>query len=137
MSTSVRLVNMILRGHAHKFKAVLQEELIERTSTLLEELYKLESQKILEQLEKVVIPEATTPPLTGPVVQKTSEFFPESTYQLKDGNIGILTENERHLVAKLHKNLNNDNKERIIKLLSESQESFNRVLKIAKTENKR
>lgn len=130
-------MNMVLRGHADKFKTVLQEELAERASVILQEFYKLEGQKILDSIQdtnvSVSVPQST---LERPA-ESTSNFFPESTYQLKDGNIGILTENERHLIAKLHKNLNIDNKERMVKLLSESRESFNRVLKLAKTENKK
>jgi hypothetical protein len=44
---------------------------------------------------------------------------------------------EREMVGKLHESLNNDNKERMVKLLSESQESFNRILKLAKAQNKK
>ena len=137
MKTSVRLMNMVLRGHADKFKAVLQEELEERVSVLLQELYKSESQKVLDLVQNAVSSVPVAESVTVNATEKALKFFPESTYQLKDGNIGILTESERHLVAKLHENLNNDNKERLVKLLSESQESFNRVLKLAKTENKK
>lgn len=137
MKTPVRLMNMVLRGHADKFKAVLQEELEERVSVLLQELYKSESQKVLDLVQNAVSSVPVAESVTVNATEKALKFFPESTYQLKDGNIGILTESERHLVAKLHENLNNDNKERLVKLLSESQESFNRVLKLAKTENKK
>ena len=135
MSIPVRLVNMILRGHADKFKTILQEELQERAAILMEEVYRLESAKILETLE------SATP---SPVLEQTklepkpttSKFIPESTYQLRDGGIGILNSEEKTLVTKLYESLNTDNKERLVKLLSESQESFNRVLKLAKTQTK-
>ena len=135
MNIPVRLVNMILRGHPDKFKTILQEELRERASKLMEEAYRLESLKILETIEtdkKQEIKENIKPE-TAPV---TPKFIPESTYQLRDGGIGILNSEERGLVTKLYESLNNDNKERMVKLLSESQESFNRILKLAKTQTK-
>lgn len=135
MSIPVRLVNMILRGHADKFKTILQEELRERAATLMEEVYKLESIKILEIMET-----ATSSPIMEKTKQElkptTPKFVPESTYQLRDGGIGILNSEEKNLITKLYESLNNDNKERLVKLLSESQESFNRVLKLAKTQTK-
>ena len=135
MNTSERLLRMILRGHADKFKTVLQEELNERASVLLEQLYRIESEKVLKITESL----APVKPEAKPVnpVKKQPSFFPESAYNLRDGNVGILTDTERHMVAKLHESLNNDNKERVVKLLSESQESFNRVLKLAKDHNKK
>lgn len=129
MNTPVRLLQMILRGHADKFKTVLQEELNERTSIILEQLYSLEAQKCLT--ETVQCAPKPEPVLTPPV--KPVLFMPEASYALKDGNIGILTQNERQAVAKLYENLNNNSRERMVKLLSESQESFNKVLKLAKT----
>lgn len=133
MSTTERLLRMILRGHADKFKTVLQEELHERASVLLEQLYRQESQKLLEITETVVAKKESTPIETP----KKPQFFPESAYSLRDGNVGILSDNERHMIAKLHESLNTDNKERLVKLLSESQESFNKVLKLAKAQNKK
>ena len=135
MNIPIRLVNMILRGHPDKFKTILQEELRERASKIMEEVYRLESLKILETIEtdkKQEIKE-TAKPETAPI---TPKFIPESTYQLRDGGIGILNSEERVLVTKLYESLNNDNKERMVKLLSESQESFNRILKLAKTQTK-
>ena len=135
MNIPVRLVNMILRGHPDKFKTILQEELRERASKLMEEVYRLESLKILETIEidkKQEIKENIKPK----TVPATPKFIPESTYQLRDGGIGILNSEERGLVTKLYESLNNDNKERMVKLLSESQESFNRILKLAKTQTK-
>jgi hypothetical protein len=134
MKLETRLLNMILRGQADKFKTVLQEELNDRASGILEELYRLESQKLLESTQKInPIKQSLT---TFPPVKKP-EFMPESTYTLKDGNIGILTTPERHMISKLYENLNNDSKERMVKLLSESQESFNKIIKLAKAQSKR
>lgn len=134
MKSETRLLNMILRGQADKFKSVLQEELNERASGILEELYRLESQKLLESTQKTnLIKNALKqlPPIKKP------EFMPESTYTLKDGNLGILTDSERHMISKLYENLNNDSRERMVKLLSESQESFNKIIKLAKSQSKR
>lgn len=134
MSITNRLVEMILRGHPDKFKAILQEELRHRAAGLMEKIYKEESKKILETLEKTVSIPAKE---TGLPVQQKDAFIPESTYKLKDGNIGILTEEEAQMVSKLYENLNTDNKERLKKLISESQEAFNRILKLAKTQYKK
>jgi len=135
MSIPVRLVNMILRGHADKFKSILQEELQERASVLMEELYRIESSKILESIEPVKTQQITEK--TQPEAKETTKkFIPESTYQLRDGGLGILNTEEKGLITKLYESLNNDNKERLVKLLSESQESFNRILKLAKSQIK-
>jgi abortive infection bacteriophage resistance protein len=64
----------------------------------------------------------------------TNTFYPNKMYKLKDGNVGILEINEQEMISKLYENLNNDNKERMVKLLSESRDSFNRVLKLARLE---
>lgn len=133
MNTPVRLLQMILRGSADKFKSVLQEELNQRASVLLEQLYLVNCEKMLS--ESVGCQPKQKP--VSVVAPKPVLFFPESTYALKDGNVGILTENERQAVAKLHENLNNDSRERMVKLLSESQESFNKVLKLAKSHSKK
>lgn len=125
---------MILRGHPDKFKAILQEELRYRAAGLIEKIYKEESKKILEILEQTI-----NTPEKQPVApsQVKDTFIPESTYKLKDGNMGILTEEEAQMVSKLYENLNNDNKERLKKLISESQEAFNRILKLAKAQYKK
>lgn len=134
MSIPEKLVTMILRGHADKFKAILQEELQHRASIIMEEIYRIETGKLLESVEKVVPTAVVSTPKPTPVFVK---FLPESAYKLRDGNIGILSPVEREMVGKLHESLNNDNKERMVKLLSESQESFNRILKLAKAQNKK
>lgn len=125
---------MILRGHVDKFKAILQEELQHRASVIMEEIYRIETGKLLESVEQAASPAVVPAPTPTPVSVK---FLPESAYKLRDGNIGILSPVEREMVGKLHESLNNDNKERMVKLLSESQESFNRILKLAKAQNKK
>ena len=134
MSIPEKLVTMILRGHADKFKAILQEELQHRASIIMEEIYRIETGKLLESVEKVVPTAVVSTPKPTP---DSVKFLPESAYKLRDGNIGILSPVEREMVGKLHESLNNDNKERMVKLLSESQESFNRILKLAKAQNKK
>jgi hypothetical protein len=134
MSTPQRLVDMILRGKNSQFNTVLSEELRERASVLMEKLYREETKNLLEQVTQVL------PVSIAPVkeeVQQPEVFFVESRYQLKDGNVGLLAESDRKLVSELYKTLNNENKERMSKLLSESQETFNRVLNLARLENKK
>ena len=125
---------MILRGKNSQFNTVLSEELRERASVLMEKLYREETKNLLEQVTQVL------PVSIAPVkeeVQQPEVFFVESRYQLKDGNVGLLAESDRKLVSELYKTLNNENKERMSKLLSESQETFNRVLNLARLENKK
>lgn len=76
---------------------------------------------------------ADYPAYSGPGKQR--DFTAESSYQLRDGAVGILTESQQDSVGKLYKSLNTDNRQRLVKLLSESQESFNRVLNLAKIES--
>ena len=135
MNTLVRLVEMILRGKTDQFKTVMKEELEHRTSILMEKIYKMESEALLEQIQETANNEVNV----APVILKKDpvpQFIPESTYYLKDGNIGILNESEKTSISKLYEKLNNMNKERLVKLLSESKQSFNRVLNLAKNENK-
>ena len=125
---------MILRGKNSQFNTVLSEELRERASVLMEKLYREETKNLLEQVTQVL------PVSIAPVkeeVQQPKVFFVESRYQLKDGNVGLLAESDRKLISELYKTLNNENKERMSKLLSESQETFNRVLNLARLENKK
>jgi len=133
MNTPNRLVDMILRGKNDQFKTVMIEELRERAAILMESLFKSESKSILNTPEKPVkqIKEQT---VITPIL--TQQFEPQNTYQLKDGNIGVLDADQRKMVSELYKKLNNDNKQRMVKLLSESKESFNRVLNLAKIERK-
>lgn len=134
MNTPQRLVDMILRGKNSQFNTVLSEELRERSSVLMEKLYREETKNLLEQVAQV-LPVSVTP--VKEEVQQPEAFFVESRYQLKDGNVGLLAESDRKLVSELYKTLNNENKERMSKLLSESQETFNRVLNLARLENKK
>ena len=124
---------MILRGKNSQFNTVLSEELRERASVLMENLYREETKKLLECATQVV---ASVVPVKEEV-QRTETAYIEARYELKDGNIGVLAESDRKLVSELYKNLNNENKERMVKLLSESQETFNRVLNLARLENKK
>ena len=133
MSTPQRLVDMILRGKNSQFNTVLSEELRERASVLMEKLYREETKKLLEFTTQVVTPVVSV----KEEVQQIKVTFIEPRYQLKDGNVGVLAESDRKLVSELYKNLNNENKERMVKLLSESQETFNRVLNLARLENKK
>jgi hypothetical protein len=124
---------MILRGKNSQFNTVLSEELRERASVLMEKLYREETKKLLEFTTQVVTPVVSV----KEEVQQIKVTFIEPRYQLKDGNVGVLAESDRKLVSELYKNLNNENKERMVKLLSESQETFNRVVNFARLENKK
>ena len=126
---------MILRGKNKQFHTVLSEELRERAAALMEKIYRNETKKLLESVAPLMI--SSTPIKKQEKQQITETFYAEKTYKLKDGNVGVLAEEDREMVSKLYKNLNNENKERMVKLLSESQESFNRVLNLAKVENKK
>jgi hypothetical protein len=135
MTTPQRLVEMILRGKNEQFHTVLSEELRERAAALMEQIYRNETKTLLESVAPLMVPSASIN--TQEKQQITETFYVEKAYQLKDGNVGVLAEEDREMVSKLYKNLNNENKERMVKLLSESQESFNRVLNLAKVENKK
>jgi hypothetical protein len=131
MSTSIRLVEMILRGKKDQFNTVIKEYLNDRASVMMEQIYLEQSKNILKLIEpiqeqlKEIVPEPVT----------ISVFVAESSYQLRDGGIGVLTETQQDSVGKLYKSLNTDNRQRLVKLLSESQESFNRILNLAKIES--
>ena len=126
---------MILRGKNKQFYTVLSGELRERSAALMEQIYRNETKTLLESVAPLMVP--STSINTQKKQQITETFYAEKAYQLKDGNVGVLAEEDREMVSKLYKNLNNENKERMVKLLSESQESFNRVLNLAKVENKK
>jgi hypothetical protein len=140
MKTTVRLVDMLLRGKTDQFKTVMKEELEWRTSILIEKLYKIESKNALIKEQstdcKQEIPIIEEFQLEDTEIE-SNKFVPETTYFLKDGQVGILSEYDKTLISKLYEKLNNDNKERMVKLLSESKESFNRVLNLAKAEDKK
>ena len=133
MSTSKRLIEFVLNEQPDKFKTVLKEQITDR---MVDSIYRLSLQE-RKDLFKNTIQLDNKPELQEIVQETVSEFYPEAKYTLKDGNIGILNLEERKNVSKLYENLNNGNKERMVKLLSESQESFNRVLKLANLESKK
>lgn len=132
MNTNKRMIQFVLHGAADKFKTVLKEEITNRITDLLENLY-LEKAKTLLYSE----PNTEQTPTKIQKIEEINKFYPENVYHLKDGNTILLDKIERDLISKLYENLNNDNKERMLKLLTETQESFNRVLKLAKLEEKR
>lgn len=133
MSTAQRLVQMILRGKPDQFNTIIKEYLNERASVMMEQVYLEESKNILE----IIKPIQTQLELPKPESVPVTQFIPENSYQLRDGAVGILNETQQEAVGKLHKSLNTDNRQRLLKLLSESQESFNRVLNLAKIESKK
>ena len=144
MSTVNRLVKMILRGKTDQFKTVMMEELEHRVSILMEKMYKAECDSILkiippspETTEKDKENKEDTVQISPTIGINLEEFLPESTYYLRDGNIGILNDVDKKSISKLYEKLNTDNRERLLKLLSESKESFNRVLNLAKIESKK
>lgn len=126
---------MILNSKNDQFWTVLNEELRERTAIVMEKMYKNQTKKLLETTTK-----STTIISSDKLqenLQNIKSVYIDKTYQLKDGGLGVLSEQDREMVSKLYKNLNNDNKERMVKLLSETQETFNRVLNLARLENKK
>ena len=133
MSTTQRLVQMILRGKPDQFNTIIKEYLNERASIMMEHVYLEESKNILETIKPIQAQLESLKPELVPVTQ----FIPENSYQLRDGAVGILNESQQESVGKLYKSLNTDNRQRLLKLLSESQESFNRVLNLAKIESKK
>ena len=133
MSTAQRLVQMILRGKPDQFNTIIKEYLNERASVMMEQVYLEESKNILE----IIKPIQAQLELSKPEPVLVTQFIPENSYQLRDGAVGILNETQQEAVGKLYKSLNTDNRQRLVKLLSESQESFNRVLNLAKIESKK
>lgn len=133
MSTLNRLLQMVLRSKSDQFNTVLQEELRERAASLMEAVYRKESESILKTVNLNPITEQTIPTLPA---KTTDGFSIESLLQLRDGTTLELTETQIADISKLHKSLNNDNKERMVKLLSESQESVNRILNLARLNNR-
>jgi hypothetical protein len=133
MNTKKRLIEFILHGHPDKFKTVLKEEITNRALDFLCNQDLAERKNAFRDRNNSDVKET----IPEQIKESTSSFYPESTYQLKDGTFGMLNTEERKNISKLYENLNNNNKERLVKLLSESQESFNRIIKLAKLENKR
>jgi hypothetical protein len=133
MDTKKRLIEFVLHGHPDKFKTVLKEEISNRATDLIFNLSLTERNNLLNSIQTAITP----PDEKQQITENTETFYPEKSYRLKDGNIGILDKEEQDNISKLYENLNNGNKQRLLKLLSESQESFNRIVKLAKLENKR
>ena len=133
MDTNKRLIEFILHGHPDKFKTVLKEEITNRANDIVYNLSLTERKNILKNIKQ----DECVSPEKQQIKETIQTFKPEKTYSLKDGNIGILNAEEQNCVSKLYENLNTVNKERLLKLLSESQESFNKIIKLAKLESKR
>jgi hypothetical protein len=124
-----KAINMVLRGDLNKFKNIMEEALRDRAAALLEQFYYKKAENILNDIEISNTTEAITNSVPVPVLE---EYKILSVYTTKDGNTVELNEEQVESVSKLYKNLNNSNKERLIKLLSESVESINRILNLAK-----
>lgn len=122
-----KAINMVLRGDLNKFKNIMEEALRERASGVLERLYYEQADIILNSIETSNNPKIITE--SAPVLE---EFKVSSVYTTKDGNTVRLNEEQIESISKLYKNLNNSNKERLVKLLSESVESINRIINLAK-----
>ena len=132
MNNKKRLIEFVLHGQPDKFKTVLKEEITNRAVDFLYNVKMSESSKLFDGI-KSSEPRDTTKQIQESVIP----FYPEASYELKDGNTGILASNERANISKLYENLNNDNRKRLLKLLGESQESFNRIVKLANLESKK
>lgn len=127
MSTLNRLLTMILRGRNDQFNTVLQEELKERASVLMERLYQEQAKDIIKTIKTFKTIEETAD------IQQIPVSIPFSnSLQLRDGNHVELTSEQFQNISKLYKSLNNDSRERMVKLLSESQMSVNKIINLAK-----
>ena len=133
MSINKRLLGFLAENNTNKFKTVLKEELTNRTVESIYNKTLLERKSVLTNS----IPVKQHDEQIEPANETTVKFVPEHTYRLKDGNTGILTTEEQTNISKLYENLNTDNRERMVKLLKESQESFNRIVRLAKIESKK
>jgi pyruvate dehydrogenase complex dehydrogenase (E1) component len=127
MSTLNRMLTMILRGRNDQFNVVLQEELKERASILMEKVYQEQTKDIIKTIK------------TFKSIDESESIFAVSVsvpfsnlLQLRDGNNVELTSEQFENISKLYKSLNNDSKERLVKLLSESQMSVNKIINLAK-----
>jgi predicted lactoylglutathione lyase len=127
MSTLSRLLTMILRGRNDQFNTVLQEELKERASVLMERLYQEQAKDIIKTIKtfKTIEETADIQPISLPIPFSNS-------LQLRDGNHVELTSEQFQNISKLYKSLNNDSRERMVKLLSESHMSVNKIINLAK-----
>lgn len=133
MNNKKRLIEFVLHGQPDKFKTILKEEITNRAVDFLYNKNLAERDAIFNQIQQITTKNTNI----EPIKESTIPFYPEASYQLKDGNLGILDTQERNNVSKLYENLNNDNRKRMLKLLSESQETFNRIVKLAKLESKK
>lgn len=123
-----KAINMILRGDLNKFKNIIEESLVERTTIMMESLYKQESKNVLNNVLEITNFKV---PVTE---QKQEQFVIPQSYTTKDGKSVSLTEEQINNVSKLYKNLNNNSRERLVRLLYESEESLNRIINLAKIE---
>lgn len=124
-----RAINFILRGDSIKFKNILQESLQDRAAVLMEQIYRNTSQDLLKILNNT----AESTQLNNPPII-TEDVKISSVYHTKDGNVVQLSEEQVQSITKLYKNLNTSSKERLLKLLSESEQAINRIVNLAKIE---
>ena len=130
MNPLSKAINMILRGNDNKFKTILNEVLVDRATSILEVFYKQKSKEILKEIQEMVI-------INPSISLKVSESCKiPSSFITKDGVAITLTDEQIDKISKLYENLNNNNKERLIKLLTESEEAVNRIINLSKTERK-
>ena len=131
MNPTSKAINMILRGDKDKFKNLMEEIIQDRVATLLENFYKETSKSILEtiKLDTVLSKVENNTPI------KEQIQIP-SSFTTKDGIHVVLTEEQIIKITKLYENLNNNSKERLLKLLTESGDAVNRILNLSKIERK-
>ena len=131
MNPLTKAINMILRGNDSGFKSILNEALADRAALILETIYKQNSKDILKQLQELQINSSLN--TENSVL---NEFKVPSSFTTKDGKHISLTPEQTEKISKLYENLNNSSKERLIKLLTESEEAVNRILNLSKIERK-
>lgn len=131
MNPLSKAISMILRGDFDKFKTILQEALEDRAGLVLQEIYKESSKTILSEYQ--VVQESLKTELS---VNSTNTPEIPSSFTTKDGIHVTLTPEQITGIIKLYENLNNNSKERLLKLLTESEEAVNRILNLTKIERK-
>jgi len=129
MNPLIKAINMVLRGNKDVFKTILEEALEDRASSLLEQIYKENSKNILKELASFQYTDTQEKPENVPI------DIPAS-FTTKDGIFINLTPEQVDGISKLYENLNNNSKERLLKLLTESGEAVNRILNLSKIERK-
>ena len=123
-----KAINMILRGDTDKFNNILHESLKQRAVDLLEKKYYEISSEVLLNAKPDITPQE-------PIKEETAIISPiRSVYSTKDGKTINLTTEEVQAVSKLYEKLNNNNQQRMLRLLSESEEAINRIINLAKIE---